>query len=187
MKIIAAIALAAANASSLVQVQGTRDDGTPYSATRSKTAVAYQEAGESFVATAGTVGNEGKGMHTLCYTNGPDAGKCKTEEIVYVTYNWDPVQQKVSSTGEDALGEFTYEGTVQGDKTVLNKVWTSGNGGLLGLTATINMHSVPDETGLAYGNFDFLTNKGVTGNGRFAYGFTENVQTSFDDDSLADA
>lgn len=190
MKLIATIAAFVATtttASSIVQVQGTRDDGTPYSAIRSKSLMAYQEGGESIVAAAGEVGQAGKGMHTLCYTNGPDVGKCKTEEIVYTAYNWDASANELTAAGQDALGEFTFDGSVQGDMTVITKTWTSGMGGVIGLVGTVNLHALPDDSGLFYGDFDFITNKGATGDGRFASAFTESAQTSFDDDSLADA
>ena len=188
MKLIATIAAFVATtttASSIVQVQGTRDDGTPYSAIRSKSLMAYQEGGESIVAAAGEVGQAGKGMHTLCYTNGPDVGKCKTEEIVYTAYNWDSAKNELTAAGLDALGEFTFNGGVQGDKTVITKTWISGVGGKMNLVGTVSLYALPDDSGLFYGDFDFITDKGVTGDGRFASAFTASAQSSFDDDSLA--
>lgn len=168
-----------------VKSQGTRGDGVQWSAMRSNKKISYQEAGESFTARAGKVLNHGKGMHTLCYTNGRDQGQCKTEEIVYIAYKWDSAKNELTAAGLDALGEFTFNGGVQGDKTVITKTWISGIGGKMNLVGTVNLHALPDDSGLFYGDFDFITDKGVTGDGRFASAFTASAQSSFDDDSLA--
>ena len=180
MKVFAT--LAAATSAQLLQLQGTRDDGVQWSATRSNQMMQYQEAGQSIEAFQGEVLDHGKGMHTLCYTNGPANGQCKTEEIIYTAYNWDGTT--LTARGQDALGTFTFDGGVQGDVTVITKAWIAGPG--TGLVGTINLHALPDNSGLFFGDFDFVTNMGTTGEGRFASAFTGSVKTSFDDDSIAD-
>merc|ERR1712008_29301 len=73
-----------------------------------------------------TTANATTAKHTLCYDNGSQAGQCLTEEIVYTAYNWDSTSKDLTSAGSDHLGEFTFDGSVQGDKTVITKTWTSG-------------------------------------------------------------
>ena len=63
MKIFALLA-SLISASSNVQRQGTRADGTKWSATRTETSLVYQEAGESLVALGGgpVSGKKAKGL-----------------------------------------------------------------------------------------------------------------------------
>ena len=163
-----------------IQRQGTRDDGEKWSAIRSYKKMAYQEGGESITARRGQVIDAGKGIHSLCYTNGPKEGECKTEEVVYTSFNWNVNDNKLEAAGLDALGDFTFSGSVQGKNTAITKTWTSGAGGDVDLVATMVLYTLPDDTGLFFGDFDFETNQGVTGKGRFSAAFTDNAQSSFD-------
>ena len=112
-----------------------------------------------------TTANATTAKHTLCYDNGSQAGQCLTEEIVYTAYNWDSTAKDLTAAGSDHLGEFTFDGSVQGDKTVITKTWTSGVGGDSGLVGTVNLHGSPDKSGEFSGKFDYSTNTGITGEG----------------------
>ena len=178
MKIFATLA-AFAQGSALIQSQGARDlDGVQWSALRSTSAMAYQEAGESIVAFAGEVTETGKGIHTICYDSGPLANTCKTEGIRYSAYSWDGTS--LTATGVDGLGPFTMAGGVVGDTTQFTRTYTAGPAA--GLVGQVTLYALPDDSGLFYGEFDFTTNAGYGGNGRFASAFVDNAQTSFDED-----
>ena len=178
MKIIATLA-ALVSGSALVQHQGARDlDGVQWSALRSTSAMAYQEAGESIVAFAGDVTQTGKGMHTICYDSGPLANTCKTEGIRYSAYSWDGTT--LSAAGVDGLGPFTMEGGVVDDTTQFTRKYLAGP--MAGLVGYVTLDALPDDSGLFYGEFTFTTNMNFGGNGRFASAFVDNAQTSFDED-----
>ena len=79
------------------------------------------------------------------------------------------------------MGPFNMRGTVVNQSTVLTRYYNSGPNE--GLEATVTVYIVPDESGLFWGEFDFTTNFGTSGNGRMGSAFVENVQLSFDEDA----
>lgn len=180
MKIFATLA-SLVSASAVFQRQGTRPDGTQWSAVRTPTSLAYQEAGESLVALAGgpVTGAGAKGLHTICYTQGAGTGNCKTEPIHYSLYQWDATTQTLTMTGVDGMGPFNQSGNVVNGTTVLTRTYNDGVN--KGLVAEVTVYTVPDESGLFFGEFDFTTNAGTAGEGRMGQAFVENAQLSFDE------
>merc|ERR1712003_133492 len=146
MKLIATLAAVA----SATQYFGTRDDGTQWSAVQTDSALAYQEGGESIVATVGDEPSEsGLGMHTLCYDDAvmpalpPGTPQCKTVAVRYSSWNWDGTT--LTAAGMDDMGPFQItDGKVSGDKTIFTKTWIDGP--MKGLIGTVTLDALPTTT-----------------------------------------
>ena len=120
------------------------------------------------IAIGGEVTRSGKGIHTICYDSGPFENTCKTEGIRYSDYSWGGTT--LFAAGEDGLGPFIMEGGVGGDTTKFKRTYTGGPSA--GLVGKVTLYALPDDSGLFFGEFDFITNKGFGGNGRGKSGET---------------
>ena len=161
-----------------VQLQGLTDQGTPFTAEKGPAGLAYQEGGESLVASPGTRTDFAVGFQTYCI----EGNECYTAMTQFTDYKFDGVS--LSASGKDKQGTFKMVGTVNSQGgTSITKQYLNAQGvhNDQQLEVSIEAEEAPNDEGLIFGRFTFTANRpGFSGTGRSAAAFVEQTQTSFD-------